>query len=214
MQVTILIPIFHRGVGYGVKIPVRYRFQWRKTTVCWLQRATWKKRYRALLKSIALLQNCKLKSKRIVDVLKCKKMFLLEKIDKNVHFNHLFLGNSSNFYLRPRKAGGFFIWGLKKVDRLKQCPLYGFICFRDAWKGRILKPVMCNDDLSMYWCEILLTKNDVTDQIKITDRNWTHVMTHVTHVMTLKYDIIDTCLIYEHINKYPFPWHVPFFNLK
>ena len=28
----------------------------------------------------------------------------------------------------------FFIWGLKKVVRLKQCPFYGFR-FRGVWKG-------------------------------------------------------------------------------
>ena len=39
--------------------------------------------------------------------LKCKKMFLFEKIDKNVQFNSLFLGNSWN--LCPRKAGCFFL---------------------------------------------------------------------------------------------------------
>ena len=34
------------------------------------------------------------------------------------------------------KASDFFIWGLKKFVRLKQCYLYGF-CFRDAWKRSI-----------------------------------------------------------------------------
>ena len=72
-------------------VPVRYRFQWRKTAVGWLQRATWKKRYRGWLKSIVLPQNCKVKSERIIVVLKCKKMFLFEKIEKNVQFNSLFL---------------------------------------------------------------------------------------------------------------------------
>ena len=31
MWVTILKPIVHRGVEYGLKVPVRHRFQWR----CW-----------------------------------------------------------------------------------------------------------------------------------------------------------------------------------
>ena len=35
------------------------------------------------------------------------------------------LSFSEIFNLWPRKAGGFFIWELKKVVRLKQCPLYG-----------------------------------------------------------------------------------------
>ena len=33
MQVTLLKAIAHRKVKYGLKIPVQYRFQWRKTTV-------------------------------------------------------------------------------------------------------------------------------------------------------------------------------------
>ena len=77
---------------YGLKFPVRYCFQWRKTTVGWLQRAIRKKGYKVQLKSIVLLQNCKIKWKRIIIVLKCKKMVLFEKIDKNFQFNSLFLG--------------------------------------------------------------------------------------------------------------------------
>ena len=37
-------------------------------------------------------------------VLKCKKMFLFEKIDKNVQFNSLFLGNSWNFCVCVRQG--------------------------------------------------------------------------------------------------------------
>ena len=37
-------------------------------------------------------------------VLKCKKMFLFEKIDKSVQFNSVFLGNSWIFFLRLRQA--------------------------------------------------------------------------------------------------------------
>ena len=29
--------------------------------------------------------------------------------------------------------------------------------------------VTYNDDVSMYWCEISLTENDLKDQVKITD---------------------------------------------
>ena len=46
------------------------------------------------IKSFALLQNCKMKSKKVIVVLKCKKVFLFEKIDKNVQFSFLFLENS------------------------------------------------------------------------------------------------------------------------
>ena len=62
---------------YGLKIPVRYRFQWHKTTVGWLQRATWQKRYRVWLKSIALLQKQQNEIK--------KKLLLFESV-KNVSF--------------------------------------------------------------------------------------------------------------------------------
>ena len=40
--------------------------------------------------------------------LKCKKMFLFEKIDKNVQFNSVFLGNSWNCCVRVRQ-GVFFL---------------------------------------------------------------------------------------------------------
>ena len=93
----------------------------------WLQRVIWKKKMQS--STIVLLQNYKVKSKRIVVVLKCKKMFLFEKIDKNVQFNSV-SRNSLNSRFCPREAGGFFIGELKKV-RLKQCPFYSF-CFRDA----------------------------------------------------------------------------------
>ena len=80
-------------------------------------------------------KNCKMKSKKIIIVLNVNKFeFLFEKIDENIQFNSLFLRNSKKNYLCPRKAGYFFIWGLKKVVVLKQFPLYG-LRFRDAWKG-------------------------------------------------------------------------------
>ena len=37
-------------------------------------------------------------------VLKCKKMFPFEKIDKNVQFNYLFIGNSWNLCVRVRQG--------------------------------------------------------------------------------------------------------------
>ena len=61
----------------------------RKTTVGWLQRASWKKDIKVSL----LLQNCKIKSNRIIVVLKYEKcFFFVEKIGKHVQFNSLFLG--------------------------------------------------------------------------------------------------------------------------
>ena len=58
-----------------------------------------------------------MKSKRIIVVLNCKKMF---------------------FKSQLCKAVDFFIWWLKKLVCLKKCPFYGFR-FRDARKGCIYK---------------------------------------------------------------------------
>ena len=75
-------PVVHRGLEYGLNVLVRYRFQWRKTTVGWLQRTTWKKRCKVRLKNIAPHRNCEMKLKTIAVVLNGVKMFLFEKIDK------------------------------------------------------------------------------------------------------------------------------------
>ena len=63
-KVTLLKAIAHRGVKYGLKVPVWYHFQWRKATIGWFQRATRNKRYRNRLKIIAILETCKMKSKK------------------------------------------------------------------------------------------------------------------------------------------------------
>ena len=117
MLVTALKSIVHRRVEYGLKVLVRYHFQWRKTTVRWLQRATCKKRNRVRLESIVLLQNCKMKSKRIVVVLKCKKCFLLRKLTKMSHLilcfsefhKFVFVSGRMLFYLRTEKK--LSVWG-------------------------------------------------------------------------------------------------------
>ena len=90
--ITPLKPIVQRGVEYGLNVPVGYYFQWRKATAGCLQRSTWK-RYIVRLKSIALLQTAKWSFKKVI-ILKCKKMFLFQEIDKNIQFNPLFLENS------------------------------------------------------------------------------------------------------------------------
>ena len=74
-----------------MKAPVRYGFQWCKTTVGWLQRATWKKRYRARLKKIVIL--------------KSKKCFSLRKLTK---MSNLILCFSEipKIFLCSRKSGG------------------------------------------------------------------------------------------------------------
>ena len=54
----------------------------------------------------------------------------------------------------PRKAGGFFMWGLKKAVRLKQCPLYGFH-FRNLRRGSIYKTdgikLICPSQQGLYF---------------------------------------------------------------
>ena len=68
---------------------------------------------------------CGIKKKKVV--LRCKKK------------KRLFLRKLTKMYkLILWRRGDFFIWELKKVACLKQCPLYGFR-FKDTWKGRILK---------------------------------------------------------------------------
>ena len=112
MSVTVLKPSVY-------KVPVRYCFQWRKTTVC----------YREQLGK----EGTQLLSFKTV---KWNQSFFLRKLTKMSNLILCFSEIPSIFYLCPHKAGGLFIWGLKKVVCLKQCPLYGF-CFRDAWKGTI-----------------------------------------------------------------------------
>ena len=110
-------PVIYRGVEHHLKVPVRYCLQWRKTTVGWFQRATWRNR-RVQLESIALLQNCKMKQKNVV--LKCKKSFFLRKLTE-----------ISNLILCLSEIPKIFMLAFlsedwKKVVRLKKCPLYGF----------------------------------------------------------------------------------------
>ena len=82
------------------------------------------KKIQSSTKSIVLFQNYKMKSKRTIVVLKYKKMLLFEEIDKNIQFNSLFLGIRETFVSVRARQVAFFIWELKKVARLKQCPLY------------------------------------------------------------------------------------------
>ena len=82
---------------------------------CCLERATWKIRYRIRLKSIVLFQNCKMKLEKIMLFLKCKKMFLFEKIDKNVQFNSVFLGIPIFFCVCVRQVA-FLSEDLKKLS--------------------------------------------------------------------------------------------------
>ena len=85
---------------YGLKVNIAFRGA--KTIVGWLQRATWNKRWRVRVKRVALFKTSNWNKKNVA--LNCKKMFLFEKIDKNVQFNSLFLGNSWNFCVRVRQG--------------------------------------------------------------------------------------------------------------
>ena len=67
---------------YGLKVDIA--FSGAKTIVSWLQRAIWNKRYRARIKSVALLQNCKLKLKKNLLFQSVKKCFLLKKLTQKV----------------------------------------------------------------------------------------------------------------------------------
>ena len=51
-------------------------------------------------------------------------MLLFEEIDKNIQFNSLFLGIRETCFCPRETDGVFFTRELKKVVRLKQCPLY------------------------------------------------------------------------------------------
>ena len=109
-----------------MKVPVRYRFQWHKTTVDWLQRATWRKRCRVRVKSITLLQSCKMKSKENVVVLKCKKKVLFEKTTEMSTFILCFSEISKVFICFCVREFAFLCETWKKVVRPKKCPYYGF----------------------------------------------------------------------------------------
>ena len=55
--------------------------------------------------------------KKTIVILKRKKIFIFEKIDKNVQFNSLF-SEIAKIYLRPREAGSFLIYARTE----KSCP--------------------------------------------------------------------------------------------
>ena len=128
--------IFQRGVDYGLKVPIRCPFQWRKTTAGWLQSATWKKGAEFDSKVSYSFETAKWNEKELLLFESVKKMFLCQKVDKSVQFNSLFLQIPKMLLCVRIGQVAFFVWGLKRVVCLKQCPLYGF-CFNDAWKGSI-----------------------------------------------------------------------------
>ena len=105
MLAEIEIQILHRGVRYGLKVDIT--FSGTKIIVSWLQRANWNKRYRVRIKSMALLQNCKFKFLKKYVVLKCKKMFLVEKIDGNVLI--FFFSEIPKIFICVRVRDGAFL---------------------------------------------------------------------------------------------------------
>ena len=71
---------------------------------------------------MALLQNCKFKFKKNYVVLKCKKMFLFEKIDGNVLI--FFFSEIPKIFICVRVRDGAFYLRTENVIRMKQCPLF------------------------------------------------------------------------------------------
>ena len=69
---------------YGLKVPVRYRFQLKKQLLVGC-REQLRKKDTEFDSSITLDEKYEIKN--IIIVLKCKKMFLFEKFDKNIQFN-------------------------------------------------------------------------------------------------------------------------------
>ena len=116
-------------VEYGLQVPVPCCFQWRKATIGWLHRVTWKKRYRVRLKSIVLLQNLKMKSKRTIVALKYKKNALLRKLTKIFSFILCFSELVKLFTKAgdTDETGDVFYLRTEKSFPLKQCPLYLWI---------------------------------------------------------------------------------------
>ena len=68
-------------------------------------------------------------------VLMCKKMFLFAKIDKNVQFNSLFLGNSWNFCVRARQ--GAFLSEDWKCYPSEEMSSLQFFVLEIAWRESI-----------------------------------------------------------------------------
>ena len=122
-----------------LKVPVRYHFQWRKATVGWLQRVNSRKWFRVRLKSIALLQHCKIKQKNIV-VLKYKnKTFFLRKLTETPN---LIICSSeiSKIFICFRVSLAFLSENWTKIILLKKCPLYGFRCSSiSQWRFKCVK---------------------------------------------------------------------------
>ena len=84
--------------------------------VGWLQRVTWRKRYRVWVKSVALLCTPKWNQKKVLLLYSVKKCFFLRKLTKKSNLFLCFSETPKIFYLCPRKTGDFFMWGLKNLS--------------------------------------------------------------------------------------------------
>ena len=60
-------------------------------------------------------------------------------------------------------------WKETRNEVWKKCLIFDVVKIARYFIYFGKKIVTYNDDVSMDWCEISLTKNDVPDQIKITD---------------------------------------------
>ena len=97
-----------------------------KQLFAWLQGATWRKRFRVRLKIIALLQNCKMKQKKNVVVLKFKKKFFLRKLTEMSNLILCFSEVPKIFICFRVRQVAFLSEDWTKVVRLKKYPLYSF----------------------------------------------------------------------------------------
>ena len=79
IKVTILKPIVHRGVQYGLKIDIAFSDTKQLLFGC---REQLRRKHTALYSKVSHLMKG-MKSKKFTIVLKLKKMFLFEKFDKN-----------------------------------------------------------------------------------------------------------------------------------
>ena len=109
-----------------MKVPVRYRLQWHKTTVSLVAGSNLEKTIQSWLKIIALLQNCKMKQKKIVVVLKFKKKFFLRKLTEMSNLILCFSEVPKIFICFRVRQVAFLSEDWTKVVRLKKYPLYSF----------------------------------------------------------------------------------------
>ena len=115
MKVTPHKLLVHRGVEYGLRSLSDIALLDAKQLLVSCRKQLGKKDPEFDSKVLHSFKTPKWILKKIIVVLNSTKMFLFEKIDNNFQFNSLFLWSSQIFFC-PRKAGGFFMWELKKTS--------------------------------------------------------------------------------------------------